>query len=316
MSLISIVIPFRNLFQELENCIAGILNQVIEFEFEIVVLDSSDISFEKTIMNLSDQITYIRIDPNAFNHGLTRQLALKYCKGKYVVYTVQDAVPVGRKWLENLIQPLIDNQLDAICGQQVVLDDKAKNPVQWFRPIDKPEIRVIEISPEIYIQKSPSQKRELTGWDNVNACYTKEILKKMPFVELNFGEDAFWADQALKNGLKIGYTGYAQVNHYHHYDQIQQIVRRVIAENMILKKTYDLDPSPYRINLRSFISIVKRILLSKIKIFDKLYWIIYNIRIEFAYKQAYETWCSFATLNHAEEYVNKKVPQSIKNGRN
>lgn len=313
---ISIVIPFKNHFQQLEKCIVGILNQEIECNFEVIVLDSSEKLFEKSIVNLSSQITYVRIDPNTFNHGNTRQSALKFCRGKFVVFTVQDAVPLGRCWLKNLIQPIIDNELDAICGQQVVMEDESKNPVQWFRPIDQPSIEVIEISSERYIQMSPTEKRKLTGWDNVNACYRKEILEKLPFANLNFGEDAFWADQALKNGLKIGYTGHAQVNHYHHYDQIQQIVRRVIAENLILKKTYDLNPSPYRINLRSFISIVKRIILSKIKIFDKFYWIIYNIRIEFAYKQAYVTWCSFASLNHAEEYVNKKVPQSIKNGRN
>ncbi len=312
---ISIVIPFRNLFHELENCISGILNQNIESKFEIIILDSSDESFEKSIISLSKQIVYKRIDPKTFNHGLTRQGALKFCKGKFVVYTVQDAVPVGRHWLKNLIQPLIDYNLDAICGQQVVIEDKSKNPLQWFRPIDKPSVKVIELSSERYIQMSPTEKRKLTGWDNVNACYKKESLEKLPFAELNFGEDAFWADQALKKGLSIGYTGFAQVDHYHHYDQMDQVIRRVIAENLIMKKTYDLDPSPNRINLLSFISIVRRIMLSKIKIFDKFYWIIYNIRIEFAYKQAYETWCSFASLNHSEEYVNKKVPQSIKNGR-
>lgn len=312
---ISIVIPFRNLFHELENCIAGILNQNIESKFEIIILDSSDESFEKQIINLSSQIIYIRIDPRKFNHGLTRQLALKYCRGKYVVLTVQDAVPVGNKWLDNLIQPLIENNLDAICGKQIVLDDKDKNPVQWFRPIDSPEIQVIKISPDEYKNKLPYQRRELTGWDNVNACYKKETLEKFPFENLNFGEDASWADNALKSGLMIGYTGYAQVNHYHHYDQIQQIVRRVIAENLILKKTYDLDPSPHKLNLRRYISILRRIVFSKTNVLDKLYWIKYNLKIEVSFFKAYKIWLSFESIIKAEEYINNEVPQSIKNVR-
>ena len=315
MSDISIIIPFRNLFHELENCIAGILNQNIESKFEIIILDSSDESFEKLITNLSDRIIYLRIDPKTFNHGLTRQYALNFCSGKFIVYTVQDAVPVGTKWLYNLTQPLIDYQLDAICGQQIVLDNVAKNPVQWFRPIDKPEFRVIQISPEIYIQKSPSQKRNLTGWDNVNACYTKEILEKIPFAELNFGEDAFWADQALKNGLKIGYTGYAQVNHYHHYDNIKDVVRRVIAEYLVLKKVYDLDPIPFNIKVRQMISIVKLIWISNSNIPDKFYWLKYNFKIQYAFYSAYQIWSGFSSISSAEDYINQKVPQSTKNGR-
>lgn len=312
---ISIVIPFRNLFHELENCITGILNQNIESKFEIIILDSSDESFEKLIYNLSNQIKYLRINPKTFNHGLTRQYALNFCKGRYIVYTVQDAVPIGNKWLYNLIQPLIDNNLDAICGKQIVLDDKDKNPVQWFRPLDSPEIRVVNVSPHEYNNKLPYQRRELTRWDNVNACYRKEILEKLPFANLNFGEDTFWADSALKNGLKIGYTCYSKVDHYHHYDQIQQVVRRIIAENLIMKKTYDLDPCPQQINLRRYISILKRIFLSNIQLLDKFYWIKYNVQLELSYFKAYKTWISFASLIQAEEYINNKVPQSIKNGR-
>jgi GT2 family glycosyltransferase len=280
-------------------------------------LDSSDQSFETKITNLSTKIRCISIDPSTFNHGLTRQFALNYCNGNYIVYTVQDAVPVGKNWLRDLLQPMIENNdLVAICGQQIILEDKAKNPVQWFRPIDKPEIRIIQISPDEYNKKSPSQRRELTRWDNVNACYKKEVLEKFPFANLNFGEDAFWADQALKNGLNIAYTGYAQVNHYHHYDNIQQLVRRIIAENLILKKTYDLDPSHYKINVRYWISILKSIVLSKTKLKEKFYWIVYNVKLEIALYLAQKTWNGFTSIVNAENYICKNIPHSIKNGRN
>jgi len=45
------------------------------------------------------------IPPETFNHGATRNLGLQNALGKTCVMLVQDAVPVGRTWLEDLVAP-------------------------------------------------------------------------------------------------------------------------------------------------------------------------------------------------------------------
>ena len=53
-------------------------------------------------------------------------------------------------------------------------------------------------------------------WDNVNALYKTDVLKEVPFPQVEFGEDLAWAKTALKSGKRIGYCDGRKVDHYHH----------------------------------------------------------------------------------------------------
>jgi glycosyltransferase involved in cell wall biosynthesis len=314
---VSLIIPVRNGMDFLKDSIPLFLTQEKVDNLEIILIDSeSSDGLKEFIDSINDQrIKLIPVKLDDFNHGLTRNLGIQYAKFDVIVFTVQDAKPISSVWLYNLISPLVYLKLDGVCGQQIVPKNKLKNPVEWFRPISKPELRLVEMNPKEYLKLSPLEKKKITSWDNVNACYSKESLATLPFAELNFGEDAFWADLALKNGFKIGFTGLSQVEHYHHYDVLNEIVRRVIAEHLINKKVYDIDPLKFQISLSKTISIVKSIFLTELNLFEKIYWLKYNSRIYLANLRAYKIWMSFNSISEAEDFVNIKIPQSNKNVR-
>ena len=314
---VSLIIPVRNGMHFLKDSIPLFLTQDKVDNLEIILIDSeSSDGLKEFIASINDQrIKLISVKLDDFNHGLTRNLGIQYAKFDVIVFTVQDAKPISQVWLYNLINPLVYFKLDAVCGQQIVPKNKLKNPVEWFRPISKPDLRLVELNPKEYLKLSPLERKKITSWDNVNACYSKESLTTLPFAELNFGEDAFWADLALKNGFKIGFTGHSQVEHYHHYDVLNEIVRRVIAEHLINKKVYDLDPLKFQISLRKTISIVKSIFLTELNLFEKFYWLKYNSRMYLANLRAHKIWMSFNSISEAEDFVNIKIPQSNKNVR-
>lgn len=124
------------------------------------MLDSSDKFFEIEITKISSKVKYHRINPSSFNYGLKRQSAVNHCQGKFIVFTMQDAIPSDSYWLKNLVKPMKDFCLDAICGQQIVPDSESKNPVEWFRPINKLEVRIVQISASDYANKSPMDRKK------------------------------------------------------------------------------------------------------------------------------------------------------------
>ena len=138
--LISVVIPVKNGDHWLTQTIPAILNQQINGKIEIIAVDSG--SKDKSLSILSSYpVTIIQINPEEFDHGLSRNIGARNAKGKFIVMTVQDAKPLSTLWLQELLNGFIDETVAGVCGQQVVTHDIDKNPVEWYRPISKPELR-------------------------------------------------------------------------------------------------------------------------------------------------------------------------------
>jgi rhamnosyltransferase len=296
---VSIIIPVKNGLKWLRNSIPLFFNQNRIHDIELIILDSgSNDGLRKFIISLTKyNIKLIEIDPNEFNHGATRNIGVIHAEHDFLIFTVQDATPIGDEWLISLVEPMISEKLDAICGQQVVLSDKNKNPVQWHRPIDKPTIKKIEITSLEFSKLTPLEQRNFSGWDNVNAAYKKSSLEILPFEEVVFGEDAYWALNALNLGLKIAYTSYSKVDHYHHYSK-NQFIDRYLAEFYLFKQLYNLEVEKQRISLKRlivwFITIIKSHYLPK----DIIFWMRYN-------------WISVSAFNQSLEIFNSSHIKNI-----
>jgi rhamnosyltransferase len=307
---VSIIIPFKNEFIQLTRCIQGILNQQIQLNFEIIILDSSDNSLQIEIQQLSEKIKYFRILPNSFNHGFTRNEGVNFANGKVLVFTVQDSIAVDSFWLTNLVQPLLDNKLDAICGTQISNASEDTNPIWWHRPIDKPSIRFVDITSIEFNNLQSQEKKEYSGWDNVNAAYLKESLVKIPFRTMMFGEDAQWAVDAINSDLKLAYTAFSSVYHDHPFD-FNFAVRRTLAEYYTRKKTIDLDPVRPKLKLITILKwfyLLTRTTKSPFKI---LYWFKVSMQQVFAEKEAYKKWVQMG-FTTVENFLVYNVPMSKK----
>ena len=139
--LISVVIPIKNEPSEVAACLEGIFRQTLRDQLEVIAIDSG--SPQVTLDLLAGYpVRLHQIPPSEFNHGETRNLGVKLASGEFVVMTVADAVAGNERWLEQMLQHFDDPRVMGVCGQQIVPHDIDKNPLQWFRPVSKPEWRL------------------------------------------------------------------------------------------------------------------------------------------------------------------------------
>ena len=275
--LISVVIPVKNGDSWLDETIPAILNQEINGAVEIIAIDSG--STDQTLSILSKYpVHIISIRPEEFNHGLTRNLGVGLAKGKYVVMTVQDAKPVSKFWLQQLLDGFTDETVAGVCGQQIVPHQMDKNPVEWYRPISKPELRKYHFPvTEVFKQLSAEEQLALCRWDDVNAMYRKDLLTLIPFRKTDFAEDALWARDTLMAGYAIVFNPAAQVEHYHQED-FQFAFKRNFIIRYHFYKYFDALP----VQSNRFIQFLKTIKLlikeKKIPFSQKLAWLKYNYR--------------------------------------
>lgn len=305
---VSIIIPFKNQIEQLEKLIEGILKQKSDYSFEIIILDSSNISKENELITLYANLKYFRIPSQAFNHGLTRNFGVEKSQGKVLVFTVQDAIPCDENWLNQLTKPIFENIIDAICGGQKPNPNEHTNPIEWHRPIDKPRLNVIDISCNQFNELTSIEKAHYICWDNVNSAYSRNSIMTIPFREMMFGEDAQWAVDAINNGLTIGYTGLSMVYHYHPFS-FDFNLKRTLAEYYTRKVTINLNPVEPKLKLRIVLSWIKRIIQATKNPFNIIYWLIYNFKILKINKTAYKIWLEIE-FTKIEEFLLKNIPIS------
>ena len=273
---ISIVMPVRNGDAWLNETFRTILSQSRFDQTEIIVIDSGSTDQSLSIIE-KYPVRLFTIEHAEFNHGTTRNLGVRNARGEFVVMIVQDAKPIGRQWLEFLLEPFEDDEVMAVCGQQVVPHDADKNPMQWYRPVAGPSVKKYCFSArETFEHLSPVEKRRVCGWDNVNAMYRRDALLKIPFREIDFGEDMQWAKDALESGYCLAHTGFAQVEHYHNNSDSSNYVRQ-FAEDFQLYKMFGIVPELHGWNGKVVLKDIKWFLTeNEVSLADKWRWLRYN----------------------------------------
>lgn len=214
---ISVIIPVRNEELRIKQCIEGILKQTVAVH-EIIVIDSGSTDQTLPILRSYSEVTLIEIDGSTFNHGLTRNHGVEAATGDFCLLTVGDAYAYDELWIQHLLDGFVDNEVLAVCGQQVVDPLPENNPLQWFRPISKPVLRRVQFKGKKWDALSPLDKKKATGWDDVNAMYRRSALLAQPFEKTSYSEDAIWAHKALSTGHAVVYNPSSRVFHYHNED--------------------------------------------------------------------------------------------------
>lgn len=315
--LISIVIPVKNGAPWLHDCMKGIMKQNLFHKCEIIVLDSG--STDGTIELLKQYpVRIVPINPEDFNHGETRNAGAREAKGKYVVMTVQDAVAADEYWLQELVNGFDDQQVAGVCGQQVVPHHSDKNPADWFRPQSKGlKKKYYFPNTKDFDNLSPAEKKNICGWDDVTACYRKDILMKLPFRKVSFAEDAAWAYDALRSGYSIVYNPAAKVYHYHQEDYDYSF-RRTLTVLYFRYKFFGYIPETFQQPVKRKLQLIKLLVKEKIPGSDKIKWWHYNRQLFKGQQKAHEVFMKALNeggdaLEKVHEQYCKTAPMAVKN---
>jgi rhamnosyltransferase len=233
--MLSVVIPTKNggpLFKQLLHELEA---QSFKSEVEILVVDSGSTDGTLEAAERSGFRT-VRIPPDQFNHGLTRNRGVESSQGDIVVLMTQDALPANADLLSALAEPFHDPEVAGVFARQVARSDAdaitRRDLDGWVTGTTRREIRQIDDRAE-YDRLSPMERYRFCTFDNVCSAVRRTAWEQIPFPAANFGEDIEWGRRALEAGWKIVYEPQAVVVHSHRRSPIYEYRRTYICHRRL-----------------------------------------------------------------------------------
>lgn len=216
---VSLIIPTLNAGALLPALIESLRGQTLPPDEILVVDSSSEDGTADTARALGCRVDVI--DRAHFDHGGTRDAALRSTQGEFVVFMTQDALPASRTSLEQLLALLADARVAAVGGRQIA------------RPDARPYERLVRA------YNYPAQNRIWTQDDlaslgvraylisDVFAAYRREAYLSVGGFDhpLETNEDMLIAQRLLTAGYALAYSGEACVYHSHAFTWRQQYSR-------------------------------------------------------------------------------------------
>ena len=227
---VSIFIPVKNGETQLRRLLPALRAQDTAATIEIVAVDSG--STDNSIDVLREfGAAVVQIDPDEFNHGLTRNLALRHSRGDPIVFLSQSARPRDERWLDALVTALdADPRLAGVCSR--VLPPPGVAPVVERDALRDPSAAAVGVRRRIeswasYAALAPHELRLLINFHTVSAAVRRRVLARFPFRDVTMGEDILWAREVLEAGYSLANEPASVVDHGHDYGYAELLERNV-----------------------------------------------------------------------------------------
>jgi rhamnosyltransferase len=212
----SVVMPTKNGEEYLDEVMRAIFAQEAPFAFEVVVVDSG--STDRTLEILGRYpVTLLHIPPLEFNHGETRNFAIRHTRGAFIALLTQDATPAHPGWLASLVAACEEEGVAGVFGPHLTRSDcdpiEARNLAQHFRNFGEGRTRW-QIRDEADYQ---ARQGHYDFFSNCNSCLRRAAWEQIPFRRTSMAEDQMWAQDVLRAGWAKVYEPEASVYHSHFY---------------------------------------------------------------------------------------------------
>jgi rhamnosyltransferase len=243
---VSIVIPTFNAGETLENVLCAIASQDYGGAAEVIAIDSG--STDGTLERLGrHRATVVRVMPDRFNHGETRNTALAGARGEFAVLLVQDATPVSRSWLTALLEPLLnDSTVAGSFARQVPASGASRITTHylsgWIAGGHQPRT-VGPLTREEFEGMSPADRHAICAFDNVCSCIRMAVWRRHPFRRTPIAEDLEWARDVLLAGCRLAYAP-AAIVHHSHERPVRYELKRTYLVHQRLQELFALSTVP------------------------------------------------------------------------
>ena len=200
---VSVIIPTNTTSSNLQPLLTALKNQEGIEDLEIVLINSGN----HDLSTLSDsKIKVIKIEPQDFQHGRTRNFGVEKSSGKYLMFTVGDALPASNFLLYKMVKTLIDEpEIGAVTAKQIQKQNANMGyTISMFNHYQNMGINKDKIQwTDDYEKLTQSEKSFLARIDDVCVGYRRDIFLKFKYKEINFGEDMELGIRLAKSGMKI-----------------------------------------------------------------------------------------------------------------
>lgn len=217
---VSIVIRTYNEQRHLAELLRGIQDQERDgFEIETVIVDSGSTDDTLKIAR-SFPTRVVPIKKDEFSFGRSLNIGCAAATGDILVFVSGHCIPVGPRWIADLIAPLGQGHIAYTYGGQVGNDDSHFSECQIFGK---------------YFPATSKVPQEGFYCNNANAAMLKRVWQDHRFDEDLTGlEDMHLAKRLVAQGFKLAYVASGAVYHLHS-ESWAQVRRRFEREAIALQ---------------------------------------------------------------------------------
>lgn len=219
-SRVSVIIPTKNAGEEFAYTLRRITEQEGLGEIELIIVDSGSNDMTIDISKSYTQKVF-HIQPKDFHHARTRNFGAEKATGEYLIFTVQDAIPVGKQWLYKLLYPIYREQAVAVSVRQIPRSD-ADLFASWgiwshnhYMGYDLDRICYSSLfKPKNFDNLEIREKRAVANLDNVCLGIKREVFYGYQF-RANYAEDLELGIRLIKDGHSLAFQSSNAVIHSH-----------------------------------------------------------------------------------------------------
>ena len=226
-SVISLIIPTLNAGNQLQTLLKRLDSQTVKPD-EVLIVDSES-NDETTATAEAFGAKVLSIRRASFDHGGTRDYALRQSKGDIVIFMTQDACPADENAIAALVAPFDNPRVAAVSGRQIARAE-AKEPEKLVREYNYPPVS--RTWGEEAIEKYGVKAFMIS---DVFAAYRREAYLAAGGFDhpIMTNEDMLMAQKLLAQKWLIAYAAEAQVIHSHQFTFRQQFERnKIIGQTM------------------------------------------------------------------------------------
>jgi rhamnosyltransferase len=255
MKYVTVFIPTFNGEKYIEESLRSILGQELPNDYKLEVLLTDSGSSDQTLRIIDrykDRITINQIPNSEFSHSQTRMSAALRAKGEFIVFLTQDATPINKHWLKNLIEPFyMSDKIGIVFGKQVprpnaVATIKREVATAFMSLTSSPESILVHRHLSLIDSKPIAPLN--TFFSDVNSAVRKDILiNEVPFRKVSYAEDQSLAEDMLTRGYLKAYSTLAAVWHSNEFTP-KEYMKRKFDEYIGLKESTQFN---LQIGLRS-----------------------------------------------------------------
>lgn len=170
------------------------------------------------------------IAPEEYIPGRVLNMMIGRTAAPTIVLLNADCIPLSENWLEDLLQPLVEDHADAVTARQIA------RPDAYF---------IVEYDLERAYGIRNTDKRRDIVFSAAACAFRRGLWEAVKFPEEGWGEDLVWAVKCEKKGARFDMAVNAPVEHSHNYT-LMTLYRREFGHGIVQYQVLNARPSLLR----------------------------------------------------------------------